>query len=857
MREKRAISILNLSGLLSEELWASLARRATLVSDDPAMDVQWTHMVVDGSLDLDEIVSLYQPLENDIKLISLTPVKNMQTFMFANGKLIINENWLSSAFGDFILDKFFQEYGGVSLADNYPTFSEKGSFNIANPFNTGEYMDRMVHDAFGEGVNALVVKTFFDHLLMFISGLKSAGKVGLPLEVHYGVFQDVFGVQMNFYSRGMSFEDAAFSLSPTITKRPEQYLLGIAAQACDFLDISVLEDVNKTVVTALWSKDENIKLESRGFLFSQLGAGAAITSYPEKGVTSFQASEATPEDHSHLITLFSKPAEELPESTSISAPLDEEVAKTFLKGAAPEKEAVQTIKGSKEEKEQNQTIKGGKEEKEQSLLIKGSKQEKEQAQTIKGSKQEEDHFKVKISGGEDKSNENESFIVKGDNSENAKSAVAEFARKIKGGDAEAPVGVSENERILSQRITGLNAENENLKSKIKTLMTEVKLVKDSKAQMAEIHEKAKQAAAAAASSIIPAGNKQEEALKEELLRKLLEQKNLGEQDSKRLASLIEKENRIIKEAQENEVKLKKLLIETTQKEAIMSQELEKLNRHVKAKDLIIEKSKESLTKLVTQKDEVIAQANLKLEQMTRALADTKTSSQAAQIRELERQVMNHEKMIEIYKSKMQKPVEKSDADNSKEETRRLQMQNAQMKNQLEMAKKEIQRYQERMQADASAVTLLKTEKAKVEQLLKQTMADAKKTELANNHNQFEMEAKKLATQVEMLEQQVKDSFNRNRDLEAKLQEALRNQKKDVAAEDSNGKGKTAHLEGNIRKLTQDLVESRNQMAEMKKETNKLRQEKTALQNMLDKLKKEADKNKSAAPKKPGMGGKAA
>jgi regulator of replication initiation timing len=68
--------------------------------------------------------------------------------------------------------------------------------------------------------------------------------------------------------------------------------------------------------------------------------------------------------------------------------------------------------------------------------------------------------------------------------------------------------------------------------------------------------------------------------------------------------------------------------------------------------------------------------------------------------------------------------------------------------------------------------------------------------------------------------------------------------------------KAIQLEMNVKKLTQDLVESRNQLTEMKKETNKLRQEKVGLQNMMDKMKKDAEKEKGAAPKK-GPGGKVA
>ena len=97
---------------------------------------------------------------------------------------------------------------------------------------------------------------------------------------------------------------------------------------------------------------------------------------------------------------------------------------------------------------------------------------------------------------------------------------------------------------------------------------------------------------------------------------------------------------------------------------------------------------------------------------------------------------------------------------------------------------------------------------------------------------------------------MKDSAQKISALETKLIEALKAQKSGHTGEETSSV-KVTQLENSVKKLTQDLIASKNVIAEAKKETNKLRQDKTALQNQLDKLKKEADKAKSAAPKKPG------
>lgn len=875
---KRPIAILNLSDELCPELSDYFAQKEIQIFTPGSEEQEWTHILTKGVHDFSAIRENYQTIEKDIRLISLSSVNDLQNFALSNGKLILDEMWMQNSLGQFILDKFLQEYGGIALGDSYPSFQEKGSFNIANPFNTGEYLDRMVHSAFMDGVNALPIKTFFDHLVMYLAGLKASGKLGLPIEVTYGFYQDVFGVQLHFFTRDLMLEDVTCSLSSEISRKSEKFLLNLAIQSSDFFDFTLLKEVNKTVITGLWTKDERIKTENRGLLFNELTSRAAITQYPTEGVTSFQTINPDLQDFSEKIVLPASAKED--EAVTVvggATPQEDEFAQ-IVKGSAPEEEAVAIIHGTKTEDDIITMVKGKVEEEEQIFRVSGSKSF------------DVDKFAIRVSAGiDEKAKGKEVFKIKSLKSElpdAIKTSFRDFTQRLNKSlddiseedleafkEIEVPKIIKQKTKEVDSKLAAaakvdkaaemksaaLSAENENLKSKIKTLMTEVKILKESKIQMAEIHQKAVQAAAEATANL-QVGSQPDEALKAHLMQKMEEQKSLNEQDTKKLAQLMERETKYLKDAHENELKSKKLHIEFTQKESFFVQEIEKLNRQLKAKELIIFKSKESFTKLVEKKDEELKIVNDKLAQATKALANNPAQGQALQIRELERQIVNHEKMIEIYKNKMiQKPVAKADDDTSKEEVRKITMLNNQLKNQLDMAKKEVAKYQERSGQDTLALNSLKQDKIKLEQQLKKASQEAKKDEISVQANaNLEMEIKKLSNQNEMLDGQLKDSINKQKELELKLNEALKAApKKDTLVESADTKGKTAHLENNVRKLTQDLVESRNQLAEMKKETNKLRQEKTALQNQLDKIKKESEKTKAAAPKKPGMGGKAA
>ncbi len=96
--------------------------------------------------------------------------------------------------GSLIADKYFKNYGGISIQDSYPTFREIASFKVSNPFTTGTYIDQMVYKASENNINALIVRSYFDHIILYLAGLKNKSKAGLPFEISYGVFQEIFAV---------------------------------------------------------------------------------------------------------------------------------------------------------------------------------------------------------------------------------------------------------------------------------------------------------------------------------------------------------------------------------------------------------------------------------------------------------------------------------------------------------------------------------------------------------------------------------------------------------------------------------------------------------------------------------------
>jgi hypothetical protein len=911
MTANKSLAILNLTGEFLPELGDYFASRGVLVVDPLTSSEQhdWTHIITKDVHHFDFINETYKLSENNCHIISLSKVEDLQNFTVNNGNMVLDDCWFKGSMGAFIMDKYFQGYGGISLGDNYPSFKEEGSFNIANPFNTGEYLDRMVQKAFEAGIEALTLKTYFDHLVMYLAGLKKKGKAGLPFEVTYGVFEEIFAVQVHFFSQRLEILDVATSLSSSISRKAEEYFLNTAVQSADFFDFSYMPEVNKVVVTALWTKEERIKFENRGLMFTSLQGGVTLARIET--------------DFSTPLTISNAPLEDMTEKVSIPSSLPEEVSKTVLKSQNAEPESAVTVKGSDEELDGSTLVKGSPETEDEALLIKGEEQLEELVQTIRGKFEEDksvvriagdkldvDKFSVKIAASVDESTQEKDMKVRSLGMklpDTIKTGLFDFAKNLNkdvkdlddsdldnfqvqklpeiiqqglsqqvrlqaapqkaelnemkvqslfsGTPAFAPGQSNEAFKALEAKLMTANSDNQKLLSQMKALTSEVRILKESRTKMAEIQMKATQAAGEI--NLKEQQDDQDEELRRHFQQKLNDQKSLNEQELKKLSSLLDRESKLMAVVKNEEMKARKLQIEAQHKETFFVAELEKSERQTKAKDLMLIKTKETFTKLIEKKDREVSDLKTKAEQLTKALATGPSSTQTQQIKDLEKQNQNLTKQVEVYKIKISSlasnMVPTKNEDTLKDESRKLQMINQQMKNQLDMAKKEVEKLQAKTTADNSQLMTLKQDRVKLEALLKKATLENNK-EVVPQSTQSDQELKRLQAQNQILETQVKDSSQKITNLETKLVEALKPQKH-VGGGDEGSKVKVTQLENSVKKLTQDLLAAKNQVSEEKKETNKLRQEKTALQNQLDKMKKEADKSKPASPKKPG--GKAA
>jgi hypothetical protein len=867
---KRTLTILNLAGELSTELQQYFASRSVRVVNPIQEEevLEWTHILLGENSDPAVIQETFQTFENDIKLIALGTLNNVQEFVLNNGKMVFDQGWLKGPFGVFILDKFFQEYAGLNPDEKYPTFEEKGSFKIVNPFSTGESLDRLVAHAFDFGVNALGLKTYYDHLLMYLTGLKTMGRLGYPIEVTYGSCEDVFGLQFHFAIKDLTLEDVTASLADPGSWRAEEYLLNVSVRACDFFDFTYVQEVKKVVVTGLWSKSKELSFDNQGMMFTQVDGRAELKQFVTESLAAVIFDEPAVEDQSDKVLLPSirpeseraqlvtgKTAEAL-EATTVKGRSSKAASSQKLAGS-PEEEGSTEIVSSKEVQtlEEKQTITGEREMKERGKFVRAPKHHEKDITVVKGRIDVDTSFQ-RIAGTREE--EEVAVTVRGSNS-----AAEDAERRQKFSSTSNAINTNQRGKLfpssqealaagvpedMLQEFLNLKTENESLRLKAKLLSTELRLAKDNLYRKSEADT---QAAAAVEEKYQPRVDSDEE-VRDLIQKKLADPKSVNEQDLTKIKGLMEREAKLIGELKIEEAKLKKLQIESAQKEVFYRQEIDKAQRGSTAKDFIVQKSKETLTQVLEKRDVEMASITKKLDAANKILANGGGQGQTIQVRDLEKQVVNLNKQVELYKGKLAtlaiaKEGSKSD-DTAKEELRKLTMMNNQLKNQAEQAKRESARLQEKYAAEFATITSLKSEKQRLELQLRKMTHEQRIAEAPVVNNALDAEMKKLTSQNQLLESQGREMNMKNKELERKLAEAIKGSKAATSSgpADESLKVKAAYLETSLKKLTGDLNESRNMMGEMKKEVNKLRQDKVSLQNTLDKLRKDAAK--PAAPK---------
>jgi hypothetical protein len=261
MSAQRPTLVLVHSGKISGELTNFFDKISAKVVDlaEFEMSMQVTHICASGDQDFRTINQMFSTVDNDIKIIALTHVKDLPSFLANNGRLVLDQNWLTEKLGQTILEKFFQGHASIQLAENFPSIREGISCKITNHMRIGSELDRLAHFVHSRDGAVVNVRTFVDHAIYYLVYLKQAGIAEAPFEIDCGHTGHQTILQIHLPVKSYLADYLLDSFGQPNGQDPLRYLLSICTHSADFTEIQYIQSAAKLVITGLWQNHKEVR----------------------------------------------------------------------------------------------------------------------------------------------------------------------------------------------------------------------------------------------------------------------------------------------------------------------------------------------------------------------------------------------------------------------------------------------------------------------------------------------------------------------------------------------------------------------------------------------------------------------
>lgn len=150
-----------------------------------------------------------------------------------------------------LLKRLIGENSSLGMQNAYSEGDTKfKSFRLMDHLSMGHYSDVLAQAANRFGFSALNIRTYTDSIVGLLGLLK--GKVELPYDVDFGVWKDVFVIQLHASCKNIFREDFLSSMGNYDVIDSRSGLLKQALSQVDALDIFTLERSERIVLTAQW-----------------------------------------------------------------------------------------------------------------------------------------------------------------------------------------------------------------------------------------------------------------------------------------------------------------------------------------------------------------------------------------------------------------------------------------------------------------------------------------------------------------------------------------------------------------------------------------------------------------------------
>lgn len=133
---------------------------------------------------------------NEKELLSFENVKDINLFLKAGGRLIVDPKYLSSKVGHFILKRKILGLFSTNLDDVYPSIIEQKSYKIDSHIRSGYYSDLVAIDCFEKGYDLYKVRKVINNFVYYLEYLNQSKICSRPMDITVAYTDDTCIIQI-------------------------------------------------------------------------------------------------------------------------------------------------------------------------------------------------------------------------------------------------------------------------------------------------------------------------------------------------------------------------------------------------------------------------------------------------------------------------------------------------------------------------------------------------------------------------------------------------------------------------------------------------------------------------------------
>jgi len=215
------------------------------------------YCVVESVEKLMKVKEYFTNLNHVVKFVYVGKIDDVQDFYRQNGTALIDPYWLANDIGKLLIKRVTEEQPSIHLQEVFRAVFEKYfSYKISSLYRLGYYGDLMAKDAIDQNINFVATRSFFDHIMLYISYLKELDMATLPCELEYAINDDCFAIMVHVSCANINPQYLSEALAEDNIRNPMNSLLRICLRNSDLFDVMYYPKIKRLCFIGVWANQD-------------------------------------------------------------------------------------------------------------------------------------------------------------------------------------------------------------------------------------------------------------------------------------------------------------------------------------------------------------------------------------------------------------------------------------------------------------------------------------------------------------------------------------------------------------------------------------------------------------------------